>query len=437
MTSRPIDTDYPLSEVPSSARKPFVSLTLVLLGFTFFTATMFAGGELGSAFGLTELITLIVVGNLLLGVYAAIIALMAARSGLSTTLMARFALGERGSALSDLLLGVTQVGWYAWGVATIADVLITMSGAAEAWALPLMVLFGFGFCLTAVVGYRGLALLSNIAVPAMGVLIVFSMLIAWRDGGGWQVLTELAPEKALGWTAGITLIFGTFVSGATQASNWSRFARTPRQAVWATLLAFFIGNGLMITVGAIGAFVYGQPDIVEVLALQGLTAVGLVMLFLNLWTTQDNTIYNFAAAGCNLLRTRRRGRVTLAGAAFGTLLAVAGMDAMLVPFLIALGTCIPPLGGVIIADYFFTHRGRYPSLAETALPRLHLPGLATYCLATLGAWFSPWLPPLVGIALALALYPLGTRLLGGRARRAARRLPSGHAASPSKTAGES
>lgn len=408
------DNDYPLSEVPDDARKPYVSLALLLLGFTFFTATMFAGGQLGAAFAFEELLALILVGNLLLGVYAAVIAWIAARSGLSTALMARFALGERGSALSDLLLGITQVGWYAWGVATIAKVLVSTLDLSPGWALPLMVLFGFGFCLTAFVGYRGLALLSNVAVPAMAVLIAISMVIAWRDGGGWQGLASRSPTESLGWAAGITIIFGTFVSGATQASNWSRFARSPRQAVSATLLAFFIGNGLMVLIGAIGAFVYAQPDIVEVLILQGLTAVGLAMLFLNLWTTQDNTIYNFAAAGCNLLRTRQRGWVTLGGAAIGTLLAIAGMDALLVPFLIALGTCIPPLGGVIIADYLFQRRGRYPRLAENELAAFHLPGLAAYALATLCAWFAPWAPPLVGIALALILYPLCCRCLPSR-----------------------
>ncbi|WP_251976776.1 cytosine permease [Salinicola avicenniae] len=404
------DNDYPLSEVPADARKPFASLALLLLGFTFFTATMFAGGQLGAAFDFHELLMLIVVGNLLLGIYAAAIAWAAAQSGLSTALMARFALGERGSVLSDLLLGITQVGWYAWGVATIADVLVSTLSLAPLWRLPLMLVFGLSFCLTAFIGYRGLARLSNLAVPAMTLLILISMAMAWRDGGGWQGLALIEPANGMSWAAGMTLIFGTFVSGATQASNWSRFARTPRQAVIATLLAFAVGNGLMVLVGAIGALVYSQPDIVDVLILQGLTLIGLAMLFLNLWTTQDNTIYNFAAAGCNLLRTRQRGWVTLGGALIGTLLAMAGMDALLIPFLVALGTCIPPLGGVILADYLLVRRGTYPRLAATTLPTLHWPGIIAYCLATLGAWLATWAPPLVGIALALLLYPICCRV---------------------------
>ncbi len=70
--------DYPLSEVPMSARKGLASLGVVLLGFTFFTATMFAGGALGPAFPFwPDLITIIAIGNLLLGAYVGILSLIA------------------------------------------------------------------------------------------------------------------------------------------------------------------------------------------------------------------------------------------------------------------------------------------------------------------------------------------------------------------------
>ncbi|MBU2012322.1 MAG: cytosine permease, partial [Gammaproteobacteria bacterium] len=47
---QPVDTDYPLSEVPAGARKGLWSTSILLFGFTFFTATMFAGGKIGLAF---------------------------------------------------------------------------------------------------------------------------------------------------------------------------------------------------------------------------------------------------------------------------------------------------------------------------------------------------------------------------------------------------
>lgn len=398
------DSDYPLSEVPNGARKGLFSTAILLFGFTFFTATMFAGGKIGMAFDFTTLLWAAVIGNLLLGLYAAVLGLIACRSGLNSVLMGRFCFGEVGSKLSDMLLGFTQIGWYAWGTATIAIVLVKILGLPQGLTIPLMVLFGFGFCLTAFVGYKGLDLLSRVAVPAMLVLLVASLWIATRDVGGLAGLLAVEPKESMSLSVAITLVFGTFVSGATQATNWTRFSKSGRVAVLASLFGFFIGNGLMIIAGAYGAIVYQQPDVVEVLVLQGLSMAAVVMLFLNLWTTQDNTIYNFAAAGCNLLRTGKRKTVTLVGAGIGTLLAIGGMYEMLIPFLILLGSIIPPIGGVIMADFFYGHRARYPKLAEVRLPAFNWVGLGAYLIGALSAYFSPWVAPLVGIAVAAVAY---------------------------------
>ena len=326
--------DYPLSEVPASARRGLLSTSMVLLGFTFFTATMWAGGSLGAAFALNELLWIIVIGNLLLGGYAAALAYIACKSGLNSVLMGRLCFGEKGSRLSDFVLGFTQIGWYAWGTATIAIVLVKTLGLPEWLTTPLMIIFGFAFCLTAMIGYRGLDMLSRIAVPAMLLFILFSLYTGMVDVGGVAGLASLTPTDSMSWTAAITAVIGTFISGGTQATNWSRFARSPKIAVIATLAAFFVGNGLMVLTGALGAMIYQQADIVDVMIAQGLVSLAVLMLFLNIWTTQDNTIYNFAIAGCNLLRTPHRQRVTLGGAAIGTVLAVLGMYEWLIPFLI-------------------------------------------------------------------------------------------------------
>jgi len=280
--------------------------------------------------------------------------------------------------------------------------------------------FGFGFCISAFVGYRGLDLLSRFAVPAMLILIAVSLGIATKDAGGLSGLSAIAPSAELSVAAAITMVFGTFVSGGTQATNWTRFAKSGKAAVIATLAAFFIGNGLMTLVGAFGALVYQQADIVDILVAQGLATLGVLMLFLNLWTTQDNTVYNFAVAGCNLLRTERRRTITVIGAAIGTLLAVLGMYEWLIPFLILLGTFIPPVGGVIMANYFVTWRGRYADLGSTALPAFNVIGLIAYALGSLVAYTSNWIAPVVGVLVAAASYALLALLVSAvKERRAA------------------
>jgi cytosine permease len=394
------EQDFPLSPVPMDQRKSVWSMGLVLLGFTFFTATMWAGGSIGVAFDFSTMLMVLLIGNLLLGTYAAILGYIAAKSGLNTALMSRFPFGEMGSKLSDFILGFTQIGWYAWGTATMAILLIKLTGLPESLTTPLMILFGFGFCVTAFIGYRGLELLSRFAVPAMIILVGVSMSIATSDAGGLSGLMAITPSSDMTIGAAITLVFGTFVSGGTQATNWTRFAKSGKTAVIATLLAFFLGNGLMTLIGAFGALVYQQADIVDIMVAQGLATLGILMLFLNLWTTQDNTVYNFAIAGCNLVRTRRRKTVTVVGAAIGTVLAVLGMYEWLIPFLILLGTFIPPIGGVIMASYFVSYKRQYPALEDTTLPAFNVPGLTAYAIGSLAAYTSPWIAPIVGVLVA-------------------------------------
>ena len=396
--------DFPLSEAPRSARKGLLSISMVLFSFTFFTGTMFAGGKLGMAFNFVDMLWIAAIGNTLLALYAAALALIASRSGLNTVLMGRLCFGEAGSRLSDFLLGFAELGWYAWGTATVAIVLVKMLGLAEGFTLPLMVFFGMSFSITAIIGYTGLDVLSRVSVPLMFVLLIVSMYIATQHVGGFSGLAAVIPHDTMSVSAAITMVFGTFASGATQATNWTRLSRSGRIAVTASVVSFLLGNGLMIVAGAWCAMVYQQADIVEVMMLQGLSFAAVIMLCLNLWTIQGPTIYNVAAATCHLVRSERRRTMTLLAAAVGVLLAMGGMYEMLIPFLVLLGSVIPPIGGVIMADFWFRHRGKYPALASVQLPRYNLAGLTAYAVGALLAYLSPWIAPLVGIGASAIVY---------------------------------
>ncbi|MEP0074004.1 MAG: cytosine permease, partial [Marinomonas sp.] len=217
-------SDYPLTEVPQNKRSGLLPMAFILLGFTFFTATMWAGGTLGTAFSFSELLLVIFVGNLLLGTYAAALAFIAYKSGLNSVLMGRFCFGEIGSKLSDFVLGFTQIGWYAWGTATLAIILVKITSIPEAWQTPLMILFGMAFCITAMIGIKGMDILSRIAVPLMLIFILISLYTGLVDVGGMSALFSIEPTESLSFTAAITIVIGTFISGGTQATNWSRFA---------------------------------------------------------------------------------------------------------------------------------------------------------------------------------------------------------------------
>lgn len=218
-------------------------------------------------------------------------------------------------------------------------------------------------------------------------------------------------------SAAITIIVGTFVSGGTQATNWSRFAYTGKLGFVATLIAFFLGNGFLIFSGAFCAKVYGEPDIVKVMAQQGLLIGGLVLLFLNMWTTQDNTIYAFSMAGANMFRTSKRTLFVLGGATLALFMAWGGIYEMLVDYLILLGTFIPPIGGIIMADYWIHRRGQFPDLSEPQ-PAFNWAGIIAYVVASAIAYLTNqtgWgIVPINGIVSALVIYVVLSRLLPSR-----------------------
>ncbi|MDF1606160.1 cytosine permease [Nocardioides sp. YIM 152315] len=402
--AEPIDPDYPVTPVPPHARKSFGSLAVVLLGFTIFTPTMLAGAQLGPAFGFGELLLVILAGSAILGTYVALMGYVGARTGLTTVVMARYSFGNRGSKLASILLGGTQIGWYGVVVGTIGDLTAEAAGwdsyAAKA---TIMVLTSVLMCVTACYGYRGMYWVSLVSTPLILVLAVWVVVRSLDEVGGLSGLFDVEPTATMALSVAITTVVGTFVSAGTQAPNWTRFGRSGSQAVWACLIGFLVGNGLMILFGAIGAITFGEGDFVLVLYNLGLVGWGVFLLFGNLWKSNADTAYAFGVAGAELFEKPSKTPFVVGGSVIGTVLALTGVQNHLIDYLGLLGTFIPPLGGVIIADFFLRWRRGIP--AELTPPAFDVRNVATYAVASALAYWSKeaevGIPPVIGIVVAV------------------------------------
>jgi len=349
------DPDWPVDHVPKSERKGLVSISAVLLGFVFFAGTLWAGAEVGAAMGFVPMLTAMGVGYAILGVYVALLCAIAAKAGLTTVLLSRYTFGRAGAKWADLLLGGTQVGWFGVTIPLIAVPTATFLGVdTPMFVSALVVVWGVLHLATAYFGYEGMERLSYVAVPALVVVGLLSIGIAVADAGGVGGLVSQVGGGEMAFGAAVTIVVGTFISGGTQAPNWARFAANKRVAFWAGLVAFLVGNGFLFLSGAVGGAVYDVTpagDLYAVLSAQGLAFVGLVALVFNIWTTNDNAAYAFGVAGSEAFDFDRKRPFVLAGGAVGIVLALAGVDSLLLPWLATLGQYIPPIGGVIIADF--------------------------------------------------------------------------------------
>jgi cytosine permease len=403
------EDDFPLTEVPHNARRGLFSLITVLLGFVFFTPTMLAGAQISTGFRPGSLLTILVTGSLILGCYVAVLAVIGARTGLTTVLLARFTLGSRGSKWADILLGGTQVCWYAVTAAFFAELVAQAFGwHGYEW---LIIVVGASLTgVTAYYGYRSIELLSTLSVPLMFALCCWVLFMAFDEVGGAAGFGSIEPTSAIPWATAVTIVVGTFVSGGTQTPNWSRFARLPRDAFVAAFGAFFLANLLMLFFGAVGAMAYGNGDFVTVLLQLNVTLAAVLLLALNVWTTQDNSAYAFGLAGATLTGVPGKRPFVVGGIAIAVVLALSGIYEALPQYLVLLGVLIPPLGGTIIGDYLFVWRGTLPPVNETRFVPFRWTCIAAYAAGTVTAVVTDQLayglPPVQGIIVAILAVPV-------------------------------
>jgi len=402
-------SDFSLQPVPYAQRRGFWSMLIVMMGFTFFSASMWTGGRLGTGLEAGPFFLAVLGGNLILGGYTATLAHIAATTGLSTHRLAHASFGVKGSWLPSALLGMTQVGWFGVGVVMFALPVQKVTGVNF---YTLIAVGGLLMTTTAYFGIRALAALSLIAVPAIAVLGMFSVEQAVRTFGGMASVLAITPDQPLSFSLALTLCVGSFISGGTLTADFTRFARNSRVAVSTTLLAFFIGNSLMFVFGAVGAALYQQADISEVMLRQGLIVPAMVVLGLNIWTTNDSALYASGLAFANITGLSKKTMVLVNGA-LGSLCAVVLYNHF-IAFLTLLGSCLPPIGAIIISDYFLHGRQRWHNQAVFDT-RIRFSAVVAWLAGCAAAQLLPGLPPLNGLFAAALVY-LALECTLGRSR---------------------
>jgi len=381
--SKTKDHNFSQEAVPQSAKKGVISLTFIMLSLTFFSASMWAGGTLGTGLTFNNFFFALFIGNLLLGIYSATLGYIGAKTGFSTHLLARFSFGRKGSWLPSFLLSATQIGWFGVGLAMFAFPVSKATGLNE---YLLIGLFGFLMTITvAIEGIKALLYLSIIAVPAIGILGCYSVWIAVSDAGGINALIDIAPTKSLSFSTALTIVVGSFISAGTLTADFVRFGKHARHVFVIIILSFLVGNSLMFIFGAAGAASIGQADISDVMIAQGLLIPAIIVLGLNIWTTNDNALYASGLGMANITGLSSK-TMSIINGVIGTFCAI-WLYNNFVGWLTFLSTAIPPIGGVIIADYF-TRKKYYQSLVNGSRRKVNWVAIIAVSIGIICAKFS-------------------------------------------------
>lgn len=406
-----VDVDFATSAVPKANRRSLMTMFMIMLGFTFFSASMWVGQQLAKGLDFYGFIGALILGGLILGGYTGALGYIGAESGLSLDLLAQRSFGIKGSYLPSAMISFTQAGWFGVGLAMFAIPVAKALFSDSPTVIYSMVLLA-GICMTATAyyGIKSLTAISYIAVPCVAILGSVAMFMAIAQGDGTIVEQFAKSSGDLTIISGAGLVIGSFVSGGSATPNFTRFAKDGKTGFWTTVVAFFIGNSLMFCFGAVSSiFVGGDAnDIFDVMLKLGLFWTAVLVLGLNIWTTNDNALYSTGLGLANITGFSKKHMVLFSGA-LGTVLAV-WLYNNFCPFLGMLNATLPPMGIILILGYFM-YREQYKPGAKVELKQVEWGAVIGVIAGAVVANILPiGIPSINGMLIASICYIIGNRL---------------------------
>jgi cytosine permease len=224
---------------------------------------------------------------------------------------------------------------------------------------------------------------------------------------------------------GATIVAGSYIAGAVLTPDMTRFNRTTGDVVKQTVVSITLGQYVLGLIGVILAYAIREADVVQIFAATS-GALGVVILVSATVKINDWNLYSSSLGFVNTLSTVFGVRVnrvvaTVAIGVVGTALSAAGILDRFADFLTILGVAMPPIAGIMVAEYFLVRRWR-PALdaarAEGRLPDTE-PGWVPATLviwvgsAVLGWWTEQvqlGIPALNSLAVAGIVYFVAGRL---------------------------
>ncbi len=406
----PDQDEWAERRVPGSERLGVWEPATVWIGFAIAFSIAFIGSQIYFGLGMPEALYAIVIGNVFLAIYSSLIAVASVDGGLNFPLQMKEAFGKKGALLPIAVVGLLVNGWYAFQAWLAADVI--RAAWDPSWYLlvvGVVILFG----LPSLIGVGAMSdVVEKLVIPIM-VLFAAYILFAQVIPAGTSILSQPAPGESIPFFVGVGLTWGTFAVSGTATGDIVRFAEDSKQAVLATIIAFLICNTSMMVLGALSAAALNSLDpyfgMIGLLGSIPVVAVAVV----SLWSTCDACHYNATMSYTNLSSIISWRIAGVIGILAALITATTEVISNLENWLNLISILVPPIGGIIIADYFLLRRGF--GYAETRVANYNWAAITSFAVAVGVNYYAyvtypQLLPGLAGLLLCLVAYPVSVKV---------------------------
>lgn len=380
-----------LAQVTEQERQHWTGIAFIWIGTMICIPMLMVGAMMISGLTLGSTIIVATIGFAICCTIMSFTGIIGTDLGYPLVMCASKSFGDTGARIVvSLVVAIAQFGWFGVQTATCGFAFCELMNTALNVAFPFWLsalIWGIVMLTTAVYGFGLMKVLNYIAVPALILLCLYGMVSAISIKGVGN-LFSYQPPQAIPMLSAISIMIGLFAVGTVISSDYTRYSKSRKDTIKANFLGVLPAAIVMIAVGAVMSIVAGEYDITKVFASTGHTIISMLVLILATWTTNTGNAYTAGLAVMRLFNIKddKRPIVTAICGVLGTILAMIGVMSYFEQFLYLLAAAVPPIAGVLIADYWFLGRGKKENWG--IIPGLNWYGIAAWVAGTVIALYA-------------------------------------------------
>ncbi|WPW28580.1 cytosine permease [Streptomyces atratus] len=406
--------DYSLSRVPRDKRFGFWSMLLQWLAQSGSISQFTLGATIGVGMTFGDAFLAFTLGAVILEIVIFAIGLAGMREGLATPMLTRWVgFGRNGSALVSFVIAVSLVGWF--GVQNTIfgnSVSALVGGPSWMWC----VLAGVAITALVIFGFKYMAVFAKIVTPLFFAMVAWSIVSTLKDHSISELIHSPAPGQTIPLAVAATAIAGGFMTGAIVAPEMTRYNRKGSHVFIQSASSMILSEYIVGMTGVLLGHLVKSNEVSHiVLSTSG--AFGVIVVLMSTAKINDWNLYGSSLGVVNFFQVvfgkrLHRGAVTIVLGIAGTILSAVGIMTHFTEFLSVLGVAIPPIGGIIVAEYWVVKRMRkplddtresetLPKSSPTWVPMSIAIWIAAFCV---GKFYEGGIPALNSLATAFILY---------------------------------
>ena len=424
--------DYERSRVPAQQARGWVSLSAVFLGICVGIPPMVLGSNLAAGMGFQKAFSAVLWSSLIAMPICVLAAHVGTKSLLSTGMTLKFAFGSLGAQIISAIIAIDMFCWAAMNMEIFTDSLRNTSGmtwAAHLSRPSLSIGAGVLMVVVTIFGYRSIEKFAFLMVPALLAVVLTYFVYVLRTTSIGEVLTRPAFGHPIRYATSVSIIVGSYLNLSVLLPDYTRYSKGPIHSAISVIFGLCMGLPVFVLIACYLTAAALEADFVKLMALQGWGAIVILVVAITCWFHMNSCLYSASLNLAAIIRRTPKWKLTILGGAFATGVALFGIVARYVSFLVLLSILIPPISGVYTADYLL--RRRFYEFAQTedldrfrpiAIVALFL-GIFTGFMTTaredigLGLFHLTYLPTIDSFLASFACQFLLGRMLQGRTER--------------------